>query len=135
LLRIGDAVASRNIHALRAVQPRTAESGDHASLVIREAIESRLFALSRSHDPWTPEKWEGAGLLDLTKRRAIGGPRVESTLEIGGRHAFPNIVAYGASKAAVIHMTRAAAQEYGRDVRINAIAPGPIETPMLEPVC
>lgn len=30
---------------------------------------------------------------------------------VGGRHAFPNIVAYGASKAAVIHMTRAAAQE------------------------
>lgn len=53
---------------------------------------------------------------------------------IGGRHAFSNIVAYGASKAAVIHMSRAAAQEYGRDVRINAIAPGPIESPMLERV-
>jgi len=53
---------------------------------------------------------------------------------IGGRHAFPNIVAYGASKAAVIHMTRAAAQEYGRDVRINAVAPGAIETAMLERV-
>ncbi len=53
---------------------------------------------------------------------------------IGGRHAFPNIVGYGASKAAVIHMTRAAAQEYGLDVRINAIAPGPIESAMLERV-
>ncbi|MET3648960.1 SDR family NAD(P)-dependent oxidoreductase [Phyllobacterium ifriqiyense] len=53
---------------------------------------------------------------------------------IGGRHAFPNIVAYGASKAAVIHMTRAAAQEYGHAVRFNAIAPGAIETPMLERV-
>jgi NAD(P)-dependent dehydrogenase (short-subunit alcohol dehydrogenase family) len=53
---------------------------------------------------------------------------------IGGRHAFRNIVGYGASKAAVIHMTRAAAQEYGRDVRINAIAPGAIESPMLERV-
>ncbi|KAA2236303.1 SDR family NAD(P)-dependent oxidoreductase [Salinarimonas soli] len=53
---------------------------------------------------------------------------------IGGRHAFPNIVGYGASKAAVIHMTRAAAQEYGRDVRINAVAPGAIETAMLERV-
>jgi NAD(P)-dependent dehydrogenase (short-subunit alcohol dehydrogenase family) len=53
---------------------------------------------------------------------------------IGGRHAFPNIVAYGAAKSAVIHMSRAAAQEYGRDVRINAIAPGPIESPMLERV-
>lgn len=53
---------------------------------------------------------------------------------IGGRHAFPNIVGYGASKAAVIHMTRAAAQEYGLDVRVNAIAPGPVETAMLERV-
>jgi NAD(P)-dependent dehydrogenase (short-subunit alcohol dehydrogenase family) len=53
---------------------------------------------------------------------------------IGGRHSLPNIIGYGASKAAVIHMTRTAAQEYGRDVRINAIAPGPIETAMLERV-
>jgi NAD(P)-dependent dehydrogenase (short-subunit alcohol dehydrogenase family) len=44
---------------------------------------------------------------------------------IGGQHAFRNIVGYGASKAAVIHMTRAAAQEYGRDLRVNAIAPAP----------
>lgn len=53
---------------------------------------------------------------------------------IGGRHAFPNIVGYGASKAAVIQMTKAAAQEYGLNVRINTIAPGPIESAMLERV-
>ena len=35
--------------------------------VIRESIESRLFALSRSHDLLTRENWEGAGLLDLVK--------------------------------------------------------------------
>jgi PAS domain S-box-containing protein len=34
---------------------------------IRESIESRLFALSRSHDLLTRENWEGAGLLDLVK--------------------------------------------------------------------
>jgi PAS domain S-box-containing protein len=33
--------------------------------VIRESIESRLFALSRSHDLLTREKWESAGLLDI----------------------------------------------------------------------
>lgn len=32
---------------------------------IREAIESRLFALSRSHDLLTRENWESAGLLDI----------------------------------------------------------------------
>lgn len=57
-----------------------------------------------------------------------------NTASIGGRHAFPNIVGYGASKAAVIHMTRAAAHEYGPNVRVNAIAPGPIETAMMERV-
>lgn len=35
--------------------------------VILDAIESRLFALSRSHDLLTLENWEGAGLLDLVK--------------------------------------------------------------------
>src|SRR6202045_1799245 len=33
--------------------------------VIRESIESRLFALSRSHDLLSRENWEGAGLLDI----------------------------------------------------------------------
>lgn len=35
--------------------------------VIRDAIESRLFALSTSHDLLTREKWEGAGLADLIR--------------------------------------------------------------------
>jgi PAS domain S-box-containing protein len=34
---------------------------------IREAIESRLFALARSHDLLSRENWKGAGLLDLVK--------------------------------------------------------------------
>src|ERR1700685_1321422 len=33
--------------------------------VIRDSIESRLFALSRSHDLLTRENWESAGLLDV----------------------------------------------------------------------
>ena len=33
--------------------------------VIRESIESRLFALSRSHDLLTRENWESAGLFDV----------------------------------------------------------------------
>jgi len=36
--------------------------------VVRDAIESRLFALSRSHDLLTRENWESAGLLDLSTR-------------------------------------------------------------------
>jgi NAD(P)-dependent dehydrogenase (short-subunit alcohol dehydrogenase family) len=63
-----------------------------------------------------------------------GGGAIINNASIGGHRAFPNIVGYGASKAAVIHMTKMAAQEYGKNIRINAIAPGAIDTPMWDRV-
>lgn len=47
---------------------------------------------------------------------------------VGGANAFT----YCASKGAVLQMTRAMALDHGRDaIRVNAICPGDIETPML----
>jgi len=44
---------------------------------------------------------------------------------------FANMSVYCASKAAVLALTRSWAQELGADgVRVNAVSPGPIETPM-----
>jgi NAD(P)-dependent dehydrogenase (short-subunit alcohol dehydrogenase family) len=41
--------------------------------------------------------------------------------------------AYGASKHGVIGLTRAAAKENGdREIRVNAVAPGAIYTPMMQ---
>jgi NAD(P)-dependent dehydrogenase (short-subunit alcohol dehydrogenase family) len=52
---------------------------------------------------------------------------------IGGILGFPNSAAYAASKGAVIQLTRAAALEYARQgIRVNAIAPGWVETPMVD---
>ena len=48
--------------------------------------------------------------------------------------AFPNSIAYTASKGAVAQLTKAMAVEFaGRGVRVNAVAPGFVETPMTEP--
>jgi len=45
---------------------------------------------------------------------------------------LPNRLAYGASKAAVIGLTKAVAADFvGRGIRCNAIAPGTVDTPSL----
>jgi two-component sensor histidine kinase len=63
------------------------------SEVIREAIESRLFALSRSHDLLTMEQWEGAGLVDLLKDAlkpfGLGDDRAERIVIKGENIRFP----------------------------------------------
>src|SRR5205085_8632147 len=64
--------------------------------------------------------------------RATGkGGGIVLTASAAGVKAEPGIAAYGASKAAVIHLARIAAKEGAAgNIRINAIAPGGVETPI-----
>ncbi len=59
-------------------------------------------------------------------------PRLDSH---GGRRGGPNISAYGASKAAVIHLTQSYALELApNDLNVNAVCPGTLWTPMWEQI-
>jgi NAD(P)-dependent dehydrogenase (short-subunit alcohol dehydrogenase family) len=50
----------------------------------------------------------------------------------GVRNSNPGFALYSASKAAVLALTRAAAMEYApQKIRINAISPGRVVTPMM----
>jgi NAD(P)-dependent dehydrogenase (short-subunit alcohol dehydrogenase family) len=61
--------------------------------------------------------------------RAAGGGSIINTASIAGMHGEIYLPGYGAGKAAVIQLTRAAAAMYGRDrIRCNAICPGLILT-------
>ena len=74
----------------------------------------------------------GKRMLARAKGSAPGnytGGRIINIASVGGLRVLPQIGAYCMSKAAVVHMTRAMALEWGRfGINVNAICPGYIDT-------
>ncbi|TFZ01672.1 SDR family NAD(P)-dependent oxidoreductase [Ramlibacter rhizophilus] len=64
---------------------------------------------------------------------ATGGGSIVNVASILGQVGFANAPAYTAAKHGVLGLTRAAALEYGtQGVRVNAVGPAFIHTPMIE---
>jgi NAD(P)-dependent dehydrogenase (short-subunit alcohol dehydrogenase family) len=79
-----------------------------------------------------------AGLIETTRvalpllRQSKGA--IVNIASVVADQPFANMSVYCASKAAVLALTRAWAQELAADgVRVNAVSPGPIETPIFTP--
>ena len=75
---------------------------------------------------------DGAFLsLRSAMRLASEGASIVLTASISGVKAEPGTAAYGASKAGVIQLAKVAAKEgAARGIRVNAIAPGGVDTPI-----
>lgn len=66
---------------------------------------------------------------------AAGGGAIVNIASISGLRASTLRVAYGTSKAALIHLTRQQATELGtQGIRVNCVAPGPVDTEMAKQV-
>jgi 3alpha(or 20beta)-hydroxysteroid dehydrogenase len=67
--------------------------------------------------------------------RGADGAAIVNTCSTGAIRAFPNHAAYGSSKWALRGLTQVAAAELASSgIRVNAVFPGPIDTPMLDEV-
>jgi len=91
----------------------------------------------------TEEEWDrlfavNARAIFLAARRAVpimrrqGGGVILNTVSVAAIRPRPNLLAYNSSKGAALTLTRSMAIELAPDrIRVNAVCPGPGDTPML----
>jgi NAD(P)-dependent dehydrogenase (short-subunit alcohol dehydrogenase family) len=122
----------------RAVQRALDEFGGVDILVNNVGISlPREGFLSLSDDDWDAS-WRVNFLSAVRACRAAipamldaGGGSIINITSLNSRQPHPMVVEYGVAKAALTNLTKALSEEFaGRNVRVNAIAPGFVCTPM-----
>lgn len=110
---------------------------DHA--VVNAGVAGAAPIVAQSFAEWRRIMSVNLDGAFLTLRAAMAaireGGSIVTVASAAGIKPEPGIAAYGASKAALIQLTRIAAKEgASRKVRVNAIAPAGVETPVWDAI-
>jgi NAD(P)-dependent dehydrogenase (short-subunit alcohol dehydrogenase family) len=126
-LRSPDAVVEA-MHTIRRIHDDHVHGVVHSAGVLHIASpEDQLAAWDQVLDT----NVKGAVALTLALKPLMPpGSSVVFISSVSGMVASRLRLAYGASKAAVNHITKLLAVEMAPRIRVNAVAPGPVETPM-----
>jgi 3-oxoacyl-[acyl-carrier protein] reductase len=122
---VGEAIARLGRHDFlihNAGTPGTREKIPRARLEARSEV---FWQLIRSTNRLGPFRWSHAGAEGLRASRGA----VVNVASIAGLTSLGSSFAYGASKAGVVNLSRNRARALAPEVRVNAVAPGHVETP------
>jgi NAD(P)-dependent dehydrogenase (short-subunit alcohol dehydrogenase family) len=97
----------------------------------------------RVFEEFDPAEWQRIvqtnliGMLEVTHQvlplmRQAGKGRIVNMGSLAGKEGLPRLAAYSAASAGVIAFTKALSREVcDTDIRVNCVAPGPIDTRMI----
>ncbi|WP_017198073.1 SDR family oxidoreductase [Arthrobacter sp. M2012083] len=135
-LKVGDVGDSDAIEAI--INESVEELGALDVLVNNAGIAPTGPAAATSNELWRSVMKVNVDGLFYATRAALphlirSQGNIVNTASVSGIGADYNYAAYDASKGAVLNFTRSVAVDYAqRGVRCNAVAPGPVLTPLLQ---